>query len=580
MLEKDFCCHRIHSSKYLRFILFTLIALIVNETSKCLANEYTWPMQCDLSENDEELVLKMPSKSFVTLNVLNLNSESTQRSHCGWKIQTNTGNQVLYLSRLILSPNDKLSVIGNITTNQSKTESKNIYDYDAKTFQPGLIFITAFREIAIDLTINKTDKTKRSFEIVLLMDYDSVPLMRDSGNLMLPINQDKNSSIINFKFELKAGEEFSDRLVMLNFIDSHPSFSLKIDDQTYDSKTTLPVYYIPKNDSISIEILKYDVARYKPLELNYWLLSRDCSRSLTLNNKSTTFQLPIPNEDFRHQQLSTEMICGYIINSDEKDSIQLGLDSRMKSMPNKADTLTIYSILDREIVATISNQNLPVYRDAYTFFPSTPLLLFYDSPFFQKAENIYPINFTLTNNSVHHLSEMNSSKTISIEKSKDNSKLILIFYSDILKNLLVSFSATDLPKNTMNISIFNTDKISSSSTIQPIVLLDGFEILPPVIAINHSVMRIELSGKFESLSMTIRHQSLEDCHSLSTFNSIFKINNNTATDCTWFIPRDNTVDYFVLNPSLITLANAEMMLEMTQFKPKNQMTLFKGRIKS
>ncbi|KAI7692495.1 hypothetical protein SSS_10340 [Sarcoptes scabiei] len=87
MLEKDFCCHRIHSSKYLRFILFTLIALIVNETSKCLANEYTWPMQCDLSKNDEELVLKMPSKSFVTLNVLNLNSESTQRSHCGWKFK-------------------------------------------------------------------------------------------------------------------------------------------------------------------------------------------------------------------------------------------------------------------------------------------------------------------------------------------------------------------------------------------------------------------------------------------------------------------------------------------------------------
>lgn len=136
---------------------------------------------------------------------------------------------------------------------------------------------------------------------------------------------------------------------------------------------------------------------------------------------------------------------------------------------------------------------------------------------------------------------LENSIKINVKKTNENTKLIYNIYSMKNRRLVVLFDKTRMENNTMTISIYNDAYIN----IKPLVVLDKFDILPPAIAIDKNIMRLELTGIMQDFTMTVEHIDDSGCNQISTFSSF---NLTSTQNCSWLIPRDESKMHTVIEP--------------------------------
>lgn len=136
---------------------------------------------------------------------------------------------------------------------------------------------------------------------------------------------------------------------------------------------------------------------------------------------------------------------------------------------------------------------------------------------------------------------LENSIKINVKKTNEVTKLIYNIYSMKNRRLVVLFDQTKIENNNMTISIYN----DAYTNIKPLVVLDQFDLLPPAVAIDKNIMRLELTGIMQDFTMTVEHIDDSGCNQVSTYSSF---NLTYTQNCSWIIPRDESKMHTVIEP--------------------------------
>lgn len=531
---------------------------------------------CDLNSSFNSNILNLTQSDIRYLNVINFNSNIAKRNECIWMIDSYTATKTIDLSRLVLSPNDNFTIT-TLVTIKNETKLVTIYDnhnITRKKYSSGLLLIDRYNKFNITLKLDSNDKTfKRAFQIILYLDYPDVYLMKDSGSLALPINQDLASAITN-EFILKPSPQYSERLIMLTF-DEKPAVNFSMDGKQYDS-TNLPDIYMGKIDGIRFNLKEFKVNPNKPIVINYWLVTASCSKEIELDGKNSSASIIYPDEQDRQNQLLTSMVCAQIFSNKDGKFYQLMITDETTILPNPADLITIYNLPKIEVIQTIQSLFIPLIKTVNTFLEYEKILVIYESPYANSTINhTVPIKLALTNNMSFILDSVSSKQQINIKKTNQEMKFIYNFYSSLGENLIVNIDPQEkLDDNKMKIAIYDTDIYGPK--IKPLVFLDQFNVLPSAIAVNKAEMRIEIWGILSQIQFNIKHVNDKDCQSVSSYNPNFQVSSNR--NCSWLITRnDSNIENTVLSTNSLVLPEGSSLI-VIRLAAKSSTQTFKGPI--
>lgn len=311
--------------------------------------------------------------SFVNLNVLNLNVNNRTYSSCVWNVTQPVGNTFFELSRVVLAANDKLTVVG-FHSDSGKITNETLYQGNGSVLS-GLISTSACSYITVTLELSK-DNATRTYSTVYYWNSDLLQLGKDSGSLSFPINMNKGSKINN-QFNLQPDNEFSDRVIMLNFTQLPENAAFTLDGIKYDSKTPPPTIYFQKNGTP----LKFVLSDYSaaPILFSYSLVSADCSGIVNLKADGSQ-SIALPNEAYRKQQLITSIKCAQYFIAPEKTQFQLLLDPNLKGLVNPGDSVNVYS-KDGNLELGLNAPAIMYFRTIENFLSGNQFLVVYDSPY-------------------------------------------------------------------------------------------------------------------------------------------------------------------------------------------------------
>ncbi|XP_075676827.1 uncharacterized protein LOC142645156 isoform X2 [Dermatophagoides pteronyssinus] len=559
--------------KFFNVIGWSLFLCFVLELRSCEADDQNL---CDLNSSFNSNILNLTQSDIRYLNVINFNSNIAKRNECIWMIDSYTATKTIDLSRLVLSPNDNFTIT-TLVTIKNETELVTIYDnhnITRKKYSSGLLLIDRYNKFNITLKLDSNDKTfKRAFQIILYLDYPDVYLMKDSGSLALPINQDLASAITN-EFILKPSPQYSERLIMLTFGEK-PAVNFSMDGKQYDS-TNLPEIYMGKIDGIRFNLKEFKVNPNKPIVINYWLVTASCSKEIELDGKNSSASIIYPDEQDRQNQLLTSMVCAQIFSNKDGKFYQLMITDETTILPNPADLITIYNLPKIEVIQTIQSLFIPLIKTINTFLEYEKILVIYESPYANSTINhTVPIKLALTNNMSFILDSVSSKQQINIQKTNQEMKFIYNFYSSLGENLIVNIDPQDkLDDNKMKIAIYDTDIYGPK--IKPLVFFDQFNVLPSAIAVNKAEMRIEIWGVLSNIQFTIKHVNDNDCQSVSSYNPNFQVSSNR--NCSWLITRnDSNIENTVLSTNSLVLPEGSSLI-VTRLAAKSSTQTFKGQI--